>query len=224
MNQIKSNLKLYRHYKNKPYKYICEVRHSETLGELVLYETRYENKLGSLWVRPKEMFFENVELNGVFRPRFEQIELRIETSEIITPQNKEQITGLLRLVFGAYKPEKLDSKLKDKKKVWLINAYDDQKLVGFKLGYQLSQTTFYSWLGAIDPEYQGIGLGKKLLDLQHVWCSENGYEVIETKTMNKWKTMLLLNIKNGFEITRTERNQRGEMKILMEKKLFKKPF
>lgn len=44
----KSELKLYRHYKNKPYKYLGPVRHSETLENLVLYESLYENELGPL--------------------------------------------------------------------------------------------------------------------------------------------------------------------------------
>ena len=46
----------YRHYKDKPYRALGLCRHSETLEELVLYEALYPNELGSLWVRPKEMF------------------------------------------------------------------------------------------------------------------------------------------------------------------------
>lgn len=51
---------IYEHYKGKRYRLIDVVRHSETLEELVLYETLYENNLGKLWVRPKEMFLENL--------------------------------------------------------------------------------------------------------------------------------------------------------------------
>lgn len=61
---------LYRHYKNKPYKVHGVVRHSETLEELVLYEALYPNDLGVMWVRPIEMFLNNVEINGVMVPRF----------------------------------------------------------------------------------------------------------------------------------------------------------
>lgn len=52
---------IYEHYKGKQYQVIDVVRHSETLEELVLYKTLYENDLGSLWVRPKTMFTENLE-------------------------------------------------------------------------------------------------------------------------------------------------------------------
>lgn len=59
----------YRHYKGKEYEVIDIVRHSETLEELVLYKQLYGD--GGLWVRPKTMFFEQIELNGQKMPRFE---------------------------------------------------------------------------------------------------------------------------------------------------------
>jgi len=60
----------YRHYKNKMYRVLDVVRHSETLEELVLYEALYENPNGKLWVRPKAMFLEDIELDGKKVPRF----------------------------------------------------------------------------------------------------------------------------------------------------------
>ena len=44
-------------------------KHSETLEELVVYEALYDNDLSKLWVRPKEMFLESVELDGQVVPR-----------------------------------------------------------------------------------------------------------------------------------------------------------
>lgn len=58
---------IYQHYKGERYKLIDVVRHSETLEELVLYEALYNNDLGKIWVRPKGMFFEDID-NGI--PRF----------------------------------------------------------------------------------------------------------------------------------------------------------
>jgi hypothetical protein len=60
----------YEHYKGKPYRVHGTVRHSETLEELVLYETLYQNDLGKMWVRPKKMFLETVEIGGKVVPRF----------------------------------------------------------------------------------------------------------------------------------------------------------
>ena len=54
---------LYRHYKGKEYKVIGIARHSETLERLVVYERLYEDGEfpEKLWVRPYDMFLENVE-------------------------------------------------------------------------------------------------------------------------------------------------------------------
>lgn len=64
---------LYQHYKGMNYIVHDTVRHSETLEELVYYECLYENDLGKLWVRPKEMFLETIEIDGKQTPRFKYI-------------------------------------------------------------------------------------------------------------------------------------------------------
>jgi len=47
------------------------VRHSETEEELVLYRALYGQK--GLWVRPKKMFFESINVDGLCVPRFEYL-------------------------------------------------------------------------------------------------------------------------------------------------------
>jgi len=62
----------YRHYKGKEYEVIGIAKHSETLEEMVVYRAMYgENEL---WVRPLEMFLEEVEVDGKKIPRFKFIE------------------------------------------------------------------------------------------------------------------------------------------------------
>jgi hypothetical protein len=65
----------YQHSKTgKFYKVIGIAKHSETLEDLVVYETLYENPRSKLWVRPKSMFLEEVTLEGKKVPRFTFIE------------------------------------------------------------------------------------------------------------------------------------------------------
>lgn len=64
---------VYQHYKGQKYLVRSLVRHSETLEWLVLYECLYENPEGKIWVRPKEMFMENVSIQGASVPRFKYI-------------------------------------------------------------------------------------------------------------------------------------------------------
>jgi len=63
-------LGIYQHFKGMKYKVLGLVKHSETLEEMVLYEALYDNKLSKLWVRPKDMFFEEVVVQGKKVPRF----------------------------------------------------------------------------------------------------------------------------------------------------------
>ena len=62
---------IYRHYKNKDYKVICCATHSETEEELVVYQALYGDF--GMWVRPKDMFLEEAEINGEKTPRFKFI-------------------------------------------------------------------------------------------------------------------------------------------------------
>lgn len=61
----------YRHYKGNDYLVIGVARHSETEEEMVVYSADY-GQFG-LWVRPKEMFLEKVEVDGQILPRFQFI-------------------------------------------------------------------------------------------------------------------------------------------------------
>ena len=67
----------YKHYKGKEYKVIGIATHSETLEEMVIYEALYQIEgkgYNSLWVRPKKMFEEQIELNGTMVNRFQYLE------------------------------------------------------------------------------------------------------------------------------------------------------
>lgn len=61
----------YRHYKGKDYEVLGTATHSETLELLVLYRPLYGD--GGYWVRPQQMFQENIQMDGVEQPRFSYI-------------------------------------------------------------------------------------------------------------------------------------------------------
>lgn len=61
----------YKHYKGNDYEVIGLARHSETLEDLVVYRALYGDF--DLWVRPLTMFLEDVEIDGVIKPRFKYL-------------------------------------------------------------------------------------------------------------------------------------------------------
>ena len=63
---------IYEHYKGKFYLVLDVARHHETLEEVVIYKALYETEFGddTLWIRPLEMFTENVMVDGNEVPRF----------------------------------------------------------------------------------------------------------------------------------------------------------
>lgn len=64
-------MKRYQHYKGKTYKLIGIAKHSETLEEMVVYQAEYGDN--AIWVRPKDMFFEKVEVDGKLVDRFKEV-------------------------------------------------------------------------------------------------------------------------------------------------------
>jgi hypothetical protein len=63
----------YRHYKDKLYEVVGVALHSETQEPLVVYKPLYESD-SEYWVRPYDMFVEQITIEGRKIRRFEKIE------------------------------------------------------------------------------------------------------------------------------------------------------
>ncbi|NOU51662.1 DUF1653 domain-containing protein [Pseudoalteromonas sp. JBTF-M23] len=70
---MKQSLKLgiYQHYKGPKYRVFHVATHSETGEKMVVYQTLYGDF--DFWVRPLDMFSEQVQINGELIPRFKFI-------------------------------------------------------------------------------------------------------------------------------------------------------
>lgn len=66
----------YRHYKGNEYEVIGEGTHTETEERFVVYKALYEPY--GIWVRPFDMFFEPVVVDGQTVPRFAKLKSRKE--------------------------------------------------------------------------------------------------------------------------------------------------
>ena len=195
------------------------VRHSETLEELVLYEAMYENENGRIWVRPKKMFFEKIEKNNQLINRFDSVDFKFKNTTSCSETDIIIIQEIAQQSMGYFDPLNFRSWIHTQKSLFLQIAYDNLNAVGFKLGYALKQNIFFSWIEAVLPEYQSLGLGSVLMENQHAWCLKNNFTKIQTKCKNEFKQMIRLNLGHGFEIIGTESDQQNKIKILFEKNL-----
>jgi hypothetical protein len=60
----------YRHYKGGIYELVCEATLESDHTPMIVYKAAD----GSVWTRPKEVFFEQVNLDGRMVPRFAVVE------------------------------------------------------------------------------------------------------------------------------------------------------
>lgn len=127
------------------------------------------------------------------------------------------IIELHKVIFGTI--DDLINKMANKPKLLVITAMNGVKVIGYKIGYELDKNKFYSWLGGVDTNYRNHGIASKLMEKQHQYLKGKGYRFVQTKTMNKWRNMLVLNIKNGFDVIDTYTDEKGLHKIILEKKL-----
>lgn len=106
---------------------------------------------------------------------------------------------------GRTTANKLMNKLANKANLILIASHND-KPVAYKVGYALSSTEFYSWLGGVCPKYRKQGVATELRKRQELWALENGYSSICVKSMNQYQAMLQLLISSGYYISGYEDN------------------
>lgn len=148
------------------------------------------------------------------------IDLDINYLQFESMPDEMILNGIVQLhqsIFGSV--EGLVKQMLTKQKLLVQVAMDDAKVIGYKIGYEQKDDSFYSWLGGVDETYRNYGIASKLMEKQHQFLREHGYKIVQTKTKNKWRNMLILNIKNGFDVIGTYTDEKGEPKIILEKKL-----
>jgi len=99
----------------------------------------------------------------------------------------------------------IESRLGDMPALILI-AKEGDLPIAYKVGYQLSNKAFYSWLGAVTPAYRKQGIATKLREMQQSWAVQAGYTQIHVKSMNRYPAMLQLLISSGYQINGYENN------------------
>ena len=103
--------------------------------------------------------------------------------------------------------------------IFTVIARNEGQLIGFKMGYPILDNTFYSWIGGVIMPFRNKGIANRLAQIQEDWVKENKFAVLKTKSMNRFKPMMMLNLKRGFDITKVYTNEKGQTKIVFRKSI-----
>ena len=131
----------------------------------------------------------------------------------------DEILEVYKSIFDDYKLDFFKSRIHEKEDLLIILCYTSDQLVGFKIGYRYNETTFYSWVGGVLPSFRQKGIAKQLAKLQEQNVIAKSYSKMRTKSMNRFKPMMILNLKNGFYIAQVYTNDVGQTKVVFEKPL-----
>ncbi|MCM3743773.1 GNAT family N-acetyltransferase [Sporosarcina luteola] len=135
--------------------------------------------------------------------------------------DEKTLDGILQLhneIFA--NADELVKKASLQQDILFVVAMIEDHVVGYKIGYSLSKDRYYSWYGGVQEGFRGKGIASLLMENQHQLVKDKGYKIIETKTRNKWRDMLIINLKHGFTITETFTDDEGIHRIVLEKSLF----
>ncbi len=139
--------------------------------------------------------------------------------ERVRPDVTSAVAALSRAVLGGLDEEEFAWNLENQHSLSLWTCTADQELVGYKMGFQRSRTKYYSWLGAVSQDWRRQGIARELMRRQHQWATARGFTRIETRTMNRWKPMLILNLRVGFDIIGIQEGGERGPKLILEKDL-----
>lgn len=99
--------------------------------------------------------------------------------------------------------ESMAERLGENKSLILV-AEKAGAILGFKIGYELDDYTFYSWFGGVAPEARNEGVAQMLLEAQEDWVAEQGYKTLKVKSRNQFPAMLRLLLRNEYIIEKFE--------------------
>ncbi len=87
-----------------------------------------------------------------------------------------------------------------------ICCKENNMYAGFLVAYAINQNTYYNWIMGVLPKYREKGCASLMLNFFEKYAHSQGYRKCMVKTMNKYRNMFILLIKNGYEIVDVENN------------------
>lgn len=130
-------------------------------------------------------------------------------SVIVREGSLEEVVSVVEQITEFAKKENvasLSERLAGKTSLLLV-AEEAGVLLGFKIGYELDENTFYSWFGGVSSLARNKGVAQAQLDVQERWVKQQGYQQLKVKSRNQFPAMLRLLLRNGYLIEKLEEKE-----------------
>ncbi|UWZ97243.1 GNAT family N-acetyltransferase [Vibrio splendidus] len=130
-------------------------------------------------------------------------------SVIVREGSLEEVVSVVEQIPEFAKKESvasLSERLAGKTSLILV-AEEAGVLLGFKIGYELDENTFYSWFGGVSSLARNKGVAQAQLDVQEQWVKQQGYQQLKVKSRNQFPAMLRLLLRNGYLIEKFEEKE-----------------
>ena len=108
--------------------------------------------------------------------------MKLEISEGY-PEQIEVIEKICRS-FGDFNEKVLEHSLRGRVDIICVYAYENDLLVGCKIGFSPRLGYFESWIGGVHADFQSQGIAKKLAVALQEKVRAKGYRFLETVTSN----------------------------------------
>ncbi len=72
--------------------------------------------------------------------------------------------------------------------------------LGFIVGFELTPTTFYTWVCGVQPDARRLGIATQLMRGQEAWAKEHHYTTIRFECQNQHRPMLHVAITEGYDL------------------------
>jgi ribosomal protein S18 acetylase RimI-like enzyme len=138
----------------------------------------------------------------------------------LRPLSSQQISEIAALSTLVFAPPAIDHewRLTQMPDTSVFVALDAERLIGFKAGYAIVERKYYSWLGAVHPDFRNRGIATQLAHAQHAWLVQRKYSAVETATLADNPAMAKLNLNMGFLVVGSKLESHG-LKVLWAKRL-----
>jgi len=140
---------------------------------------------------------------------------------IVGPSEVELLASLFNEVFAPARDVSFfERRMKGRCNVLNLIAEVDGRPVGFCTGFELKPNTWFNWLFGVLPDYRRAGIAAQLLEAEHAWAAERGYEFVRMECHNQHRPVLHLAIKHGFDVVGIRYdNDRHSNLVIFEKEI-----